>query len=415
MSRTKTIARIEDLHADPHNANMGTDRGKLLLAESLKSHGAGRSVLVDKHGRILAGNKTVAEAKRLGLPIEVVRTDGTRLVVVQRRDLDLERDPAAKALAIKDNRVAELDLAWDPQALEELRIQGVDLASLWTSEEWESLKREMHAADPHEDSVLEPRSTDIKRGDFFRLGPHRLLCGDATDVKDVDKLLHGIRPKAMITDPPYGVNYEPSWRHKVYPNQRSAVGRVMNDSRASWQAAFELFAGDILYGWHAGVRSGEVAEAITNAGFEIRAQIIWVKSHFTLGRGAYQQGHEPCFYAIRKGRTASWHGGRTQSTVWNVPNLNPFGGSQAIEDQRSGHGTQKPVRLFEIPILNHLEVNDVAYDPFVGSGTTIVAAHKTGRVAFAMDLDPVYVQVAIDRWQSFAGEKARLIGRRSRG
>lgn len=411
----KTLTQLDDLVPDPNNANKGTDRGRELLSQSLGLYGAGRSILTDRQGRIIAGHKTVQQAKKLGFAIEVIRTNGRRLVVVQREDLDLARDSAARALAVGDNRIAELDLDWDAECLARLRSSGLDLDDWWSPEEWEALVQSA-TIDDREEQVLKPRDTTIQRGDLFSLGPHRLLCGDATDAKDVERLVNGQEVKLMVCDPPYGIDYDPSWRHRIYPRQRNAVGKVQNDHQASWHDAFQLFRGDVLYTWHAGVRSAEVAIAIRDAGFDIRSQIIWVKSHFVLGRGAYQQGHEPAFYAVRKGGSAHWHGGRTQSTVWIVANLNPFGGSRAAEDERTGHSTQKPVRLFEIPIANHLRRDETVYDPFVGSGTTLMAAHKLGRVAYVMDLDPIYVQACIDRWEGYTGLKARQLahGGRSR-
>lgn len=129
-----------------------------------------------------------------------------------------------------------------------------------------------------------------------------------------------------------------------------------------------------------------------------------------MSRGAYHWGHEPCWYAVRHGAQASWRGDRAQSTVWAVPNLNPFGGMRTAEDAVTGHSTQKPVRLFEIPILNHTTSTDKIYDPFVGSGTALIAAQKTGRPCYAMDLDPQYVQVAVTRWESFTGQRAVRVG-----
>ena len=122
--------------------------------------------------------------------------------------------------------------------------------------------------------------------------------------------------------------------------------------------------------------------ALNGAGFEVRSQIVWVKAHFALGRGCYHQGHEPAFFAVRKGAATHWHGDRKQTTVWTIPNLNPFGGSQSREDRRTSHSTQKPVRLFEIPILNHLGPAEAIYDPFCGSGSMLIAAEKTGRIGF---------------------------------
>ena len=412
--RPRTLSSLSDLTFDQHNANRGTNRGRALLAESLRQHGAGRSVVADLNGAVIAGNKTVEQAIALGLQIKVVRTDGRSLVVVQREDLDLDKDASARALAIRDNRIAELDLDWDPQVLEQLRADGIDLGGLWSEREWGELGIAVSEEDATENAVLEPGPTNIQRGDLFALGEHRLLCGDATDTADVERLLAGASPLLMCCDPPYGVNYNADWRHKAFPKQRTAVGTVLNDDRASWSEAFRRFPGDVIYAWHSGVRSSPAATALESSGFVIRAQIIWVKSHFVLSRGAYHFAHEPCFYAVRKGATAHWGGDRTQSTVWSVPNLNPMGGIRSGEDTPTGHSTQKPVRLFEIPILNHTTMGDAIYDPFAGSGTALIAAQKTNRTAYAMDLDPKYVQVALTRWEAYTGQRAKPMVQRGR-
>jgi DNA modification methylase len=170
----------------------------------------------------------------------------------------------------------------------------------------------------------------------------------------------------------------------------------------------------VAYVWHAGLFSGPVAKAIEAAGFEIRSQIVWVKPHFALGRGSYHWRHEPAYFAIKKGATAHWRGDHTQNTVWEVPHLNPFGGDRSPENAITGHSTQKPVRLFEIPILNHCTRDDVLLDLFLGSGTAAIAAEKTGRRCFAMEIEPTYVQAAIDRWEAFTGRRAARLSRSGR-
>lgn len=406
-SSTSSTARrfaLADLKPDPQNANRGTDRGRAALAESLRAYGPGRAVLIDRKGRIIAGNKTVEQAKALHIPLRVVKTDGRHLIAVQRDDLDLATDVRAKALAIADNRVGELDLEWDLDMLKQLHDDGLDLSAFWTEAEFAELFADPHAGLTDENAVVEPGPTDIVPGDFFVLGRHRLLCGDATSAGDVTRLLDGLTPLLMTTDPPYGVSYDPAWRHRVNPTQRTAVGRVMNDERANWTAAWHLFPGTIAYVWHAALKAPAVAADLETAGFKIRSQIIWQKQHFALSRGDYHWAHEPAWYAVRgKGR---WCGDRRQSTVWETPNLNPMGGSRVADNAVTGHGTQKPVRLFELPMLNHTFATDAVYDPFCGSGTAIIAAEKLGRACLAMEIDPKYVQVAVTRWEAFTGHKA---------
>jgi DNA modification methylase len=226
---------------------------------------------------------------------------------------------------------------------------------------------------------------------------------------DVTRLLDGVTPGLMVTDPPYGVEYDAAWRAALQPQARTAVGRVANDDRVDWSAAYALFPGPIAYVWHAGIHTEAAAASLRQCTFVIRSQIIWVKQHFALSRGHYHWQHEPCYYAVRDGHAATWRGSRTQTTVWQVPNLNPLGGERGGENTVTGHSTQKPVRLFEIPILNHTRRGDAVYEPFCGSGTALIAAEKTGRRCLAMELEPRYVQAAITRWEAYTGQCARVI------
>jgi DNA modification methylase len=214
-----------------------------------------------------------------------------------------------------------------------------------------------------------------------------------------------VKPVLMVTDPPYGVDYDPNWRERAGLGRPRQIGTVANDQQVDWSAAYCLFPGNVVYVWHAGVHAAEVAAGLESAGLRIRSQIIWAKQHFALSRGDYHWQHEPCWYAVREGHSANWCGDRTQSTLWQVANLNPFGGSQ---EEATGHGTQKPVELMRRPILNNSLRRDIIYDPFLGSGTTLVAAQLTDRICFGLDLDPRWVDVIVMRWQQVAGKVAVL-------
>jgi DNA modification methylase len=240
-----------------------------------------------------------------------------------------------------------------------------------------------------------PDEPYVKPGDLWLLGGHRLLCGDATDAEDVARLLDGAKPALMVTDPPYGVGYDPTWRSD------NRTGRVANDDRADWQAAWALSPASIAYVWHGGLHAGVVAAGLAAEGFDIRAQIIWVKPSLVMGRGHYHWQHEPCWYAVRRGATGEWIGDRRQATVWMEDNVHPTRGVQ--DDAETVHGTQKPMAVMSRPLLNH--AGDV-YDPFAGSGTTLIAAEQEGRRCFAMDIEPRYVQVAKERWEAFTGKEA---------
>jgi DNA modification methylase len=236
-------------------------------------------------------------------------------------------------------------------------------------------------------------------GDVWALGRHRLVCGDCTDAGIVMKARDGVTPHLMVTDPPYGVAYDPEWRRKLGLNgDGAAKGRVMNDDRADWREAWALFPGDVAYVWHGGLHAGEVAASLEVAGFDIRAQIIWDKTRLVISRGDYHWQHEPCWYAVRRKRTGHWAGDRTQTTVWPI----------AHTKSDTGHGTQKPVECMKRPIENNSSPGQSVYEPFSGSGTTIIAAEITGRACHAIELDPAYVDVAVTRWQAFTGQLARL-------
>ena len=316
---------------------------------------------------------------------------------------EIAKYPDRRSAILPALRHAQEHYGWlSPEALENV-ADGLDLSAFWSTDEFATLFADTNKGQTDENAVVEPGETDVVHGELFVLGPHRLLCGDATSAGDVTRLLASAAPLLMATDPPYGVNYDPAWRHRVNPNQRTAVGRVMNDDRADWSAAWKLFPGSVAYTWHAGLNAASVAADLEAAGFKIRSQIIWRKQHFALSRGDYHWGHEPAWYAVRgKGQ---WRGDRCQTTVWDVANLNPMGGTRADDNAVTGHGTQKPVRLFEIPISNHTVAGDAIYDPFCGSGTAIIAAEKLGRTCIAMEIDPKYVQAAVTRWEAFTGQK----------
>ena len=160
------------------------------------------------------------------------------------------------------------------------------------------------AADEREEDTPEPPAIPVSRaGDLWHLGKHRVLCGDATSKIDVERLLRGITQTLMVTDPPYGVNYEPAWRNEACGTKTKRTGTVKNDDRADWTEAWALFPGDVAYVWHAALHAGTVADNLGSAGFDIRSQVMWSKDRMVLSRGHYHWQHEPCWYAVRRGGT----------------------------------------------------------------------------------------------------------------
>ena len=239
-------------------------------------------------------------------------------------------------------------------------------------------------------------------GDIWVLGSHRIICGDSTDPDTIKKLLGDEKPNLMVTDPPYGVEYDPAWREESAGKGARSKGKVLNDDRADWTQTWQLFPGNIAYVWHGGLHSATVAQNLEACGFKLRAQIIWAKQHFALSRGDYHWQHEPCWYAVRN--KGNWCGDRKQATIWNIKNNNAFGNSEA--EETFGHGTQKPVECMRRPILHTTQKGEAVYEPFSGSGTTIMACEQTERRCYAVELNPLYVDMAVKRWEKTTKKSA---------
>jgi DNA modification methylase len=200
------------------------------------------------------------------------------------------------------------------------------------------------------------------------------------------------------------VEYDASWRKSAMPDtnpgKRGGMhGKVMNDDKADWREAWALFPGDVAYVWHAGNMAHVVAESLLACDFGIRSQIVWAKHQFVISRGHYHPHHEPCWYAVKGGATGHWVGDRKQSTIWQI---------QKPKENETGHSTQKPVECMKRPIENNSSPGQAVYEPFSGSGTTIIAGEMTGRHIYAVELNPAYVDVAVKRWQDFTGQQAIL-------
>ena len=371
------------------------------VAASIQEFGWRQPIVVDAQGVIICGHARLLAAQKLGYeqaPVHVA---------------DNLTPGQVRAYRLLDNRCHE-ETDWDPELLGlelmELRDLNIDLSLTgFDGREIDTLLARGADLEERANDVPElPSEAATRAGDLWTCGAHRVLCGDATDRDCVSRSLATTRPELMVTDPPDGITYDPAWREQAGLGRQRQVGLVQNDDRADWAAAYALFPGSVMYVWHAGLHAAEVAMGIQSAGFELRAQIIWVKQHFALSRGMYHWQHEPCWLAVRQDARSKWRGDRTQSTVWQVANLNPFGGNP--EEIATGHGTQKPVELMRRPLLNHTEPGALVYDPFLGSGTTLIAAQMTERICYGLEIDPRYCDVIVRRWQELTGEQAMLDG-----
>ena len=384
---------IDSLVPYANNARTHSDRQIEQIAASMREWGWTNPVLIGADGGIIAGHGRVMAARSLGY------TEAPVMVA------DGWTDEQRRAYVLADNQLA-LNAGWDNDLLrfelDALGAAGFDL-DLIGFDNIDALLANQGRTDP-DDAPEAPADPVSVLGDVWLLGRHRLVCGDSTDAGAVEAALAGVKPHLMVTDPPYGVEYDAAWRNRVVRANGTrvgarATGTVLNDDRADWREAWALFPGQVAYVWHAGLHAGEVEASLVVSGFELRAQIIWAKQQFAIGRSDYHWQHEPCWYVVRKGAAGHYAGGRGQSTLWQI--------DKQIKNE-TGHSTQKPVECMRRPIENNSSPGQAVYEPFSGSGTTIIAAEMTSRACHAIELSPAYVDVAVRRWQDFTGNEATL-------
>jgi DNA modification methylase len=427
----------DQLLANPANWRLHPKAQQDALAGALDQVGWVQQVLVNRRsGFVVDGHARVALALTRGEPTVPVLY------------VDLEPDEEALVLATLDP-IGAMATADDEKLRALLADITVDDAGLL------ALLGELAGNDPKAgltdpDDVPEPPEEPyVKAGELWLLGDHRLLCGDSTSAHDVARLLGGAEPRLLVTDPPYGVSLDQSWRDGVYngphkrvrgwgvkqgaerpymmrdgasgqPERENAtaatagahrrtVGHrntsISGDVRADWSEAFALVPSiQVGYVWYASAHTLQVLTGLLGIGFELAQQIIWDKGLFSIGRQWYHWAHEPCFVVRKPGAKVPFYGERNQATIWRAPSPKRLGAGST--EEKTDHPTQKPAILSEIPIANHLRPGEAVYEPFSGSGTTIIAAERLGRRCYAMEIDPRYVQVAIERWQSFTGREA---------
>lgn len=405
---TNTRVRLGDLKPWEQNPRHITKKQAGRLAQSFDDFGQVETVAISPEAEVYNGHQRLSVLLKLhGQDFEVDARQSSRPLT------DDERRKLVVFLHAGATGSWDWDIlsGWEAGNLAEWGFDAdllagwkTDIAALGNLLESEQL--EPQDAEPQIDKAAELlEKWQVKTGDLWSLGEHRLLCGDSTKREDVERVMQGEKTGIMVTDPPYGVEYDASWREDYDQFERHSKGKVVNDDRADWADAYRLFLGDVAYVWHAGIFAAEVASQLSSCGFQIRNQIIWRKQHFVFGRGAYHWQHEPCWYSVRKGKKSQWCGDRTQSTVWDIQNSNPMGGSD--RDEKTTHGTEKPLECMARPIRNH--EFDMVYDPFVGSGTTIIACENLGRKCRAIEISPAYVAVCLQRFQDATGKTPVLI------
>lgn len=402
------------------NPNKHTAQGMGLLDAAMSRHGYVAPMTAAADGSILDGNariETVA-TKFPGVDPIIVEHDGTRPVIAIRTDIPSADTPVARDIIVSANRVAEVDLAYDLDVLRDFATEGLDLAPFEFDDSMLATIGGAVAGLTDPDAVPEERPTDIKLGDLFELGEHRLLCGDSTKAEDVARVMGDAKAVLMNTDPPYGIAYTDEARVAAErahgrPQRRTKwEGGIKNDGDEKLDGAkLQAFLETVIrvavphmdehaafYLWHPMLTQGTFFAAAAAADILIHRQIIWVKPSLLFGFGDYHWRHELCFYGWRRGFRPKFYGERNQTTVWEITHETSNGDRE--------HPTQKPVELFRRPIQNHCKPGAVIYEPFAGSGSQLIAAEQLGVSCRAIELEPRYVDLCVRRYQDFTGKVA---------
>lgn len=385
---------IQDLIPYARNSRTHSDAQVAQIAASIKEFGWTNPVLLDGENGIIAGHGRVMAAQKLG---------ETEVPTIELSHMD---ENQKRAYIIADNKLA-LNAGWDNEmlALEvaDLKDAGYDLGLTgFSADELEELNPTVIEGLVDEDEApAVPQEAITKPGDIYKMGKHRLMCGDSTSIEHLERLCDGQDVDMWLTDPPYNVAYEGKTKDSL-TIQNDSMGndqfrQFLRDAYVAADAVMK--SGAVFYIWHADSEGYNFRGAAQDAGWKVRQCLIWKKSSMVMGRQDYHWKHEPCLYGWKEGAGHLWATDRKQTTILEFD-----------KPARNGeHPTMKPVALFEYQMLNNTKGGDIVLDSFGGSGTTLIAAEKNGRVARLMELDPKYCDVIVKRWEEFTGKKAELL------
>jgi DNA modification methylase len=378
---------IDSLSLDPSNARRHPARNLDMIKSSLSKFGQRRALVVQRDGMIVrSGNGTLLAAKALGwTEIAAAVVDDDNATAIQ--------------YAIADNRTAEL-AEWEDETLG-LLLDGMDQEirdSIGFDEaEFNELMDGLVPKEVTQDEVPEtPADPITKPATLWVMGNHRLLCGDSTRPEDVKRLMDGKRADLLLTDPPYNVDYEGGNGLKI-ANDSMPDQQFRQFLTAAFRCAFDtLKPGASFYVWHADSEGYNFRTAVVECGQKVRQCLIWAKNALVMGRQDYQWQHEPCLYGWKDGAAHGWYSDRKQTTLlhFDKPKAN---------DQ---HPTMKPVELFGYLIGNSTAPQGLVYDPFLGSGTSVIASEQLGRACYGLELSPAYCDVIVQRWENLTSQKA---------
>ena len=359
------------------------------VAKSIKEFGFKVPIVVDKNYIVVAGHTRLKASKKLGLE---------KVPVIIADDLS---DEKIKAFRVADNKVAEIAV-WKEEELHQELTELEEMLFDMTEFGFDDIG-ELNEEEVEEDNfeIVEPNQPKSKYGQVYKLGNHRLMCGDSTKQEDVNKLMGETKADLFITDPPYNVDYTGKTEDALtIENDKMADSDFRAFLKDAFSTANEVMKGGaVFYIWHADSEGYNFRGACHDIGWTVRQCLIWDKNSMVMGRQDYHWKHEPCLYGWKDGAGHLWASDRKQTTILNFdrPNAN------------KEHPTMKPVKLFDYQIQNNTKKEDAVLDLFGGSGTTLIACEQNGRKSYTMELDPKYVDVIVNRWEELTGLEAELV------
>jgi DNA modification methylase len=365
--------KIKDLIPDNKNFNKGTEYGNSLIEKSLRKFGAGRSILIDKNNRIIAGNKTIENAAAIGLEdLQIVESDGTKIIAVKRTDIDLD-SKAGRELALADNATAKANIDWDIETTFEVANEfGFDAG------EWGIKEEEVEELEAEEDDfdTTPPEIPITVLGDLYEIGEHRLLCGDSTDSDQVAKLMNGEKADMVFTDPPYNIDYQ---------GVKDKRDKIANDKMSDEDFTQFLYDAlnincDTFYVCCSWQYSHLFRKALEDLQKPVKSFIVWDKINPAQHLDKYFKQHEIILYHGKFGGQKTLRG-----DVW-----------QTKRQKNTVHPTMKPIEIIEMALNDNTDKKQI-YDAFLGSGSTMVATHQLKRKCYGMELDPKYCDVIVKR------------------
>lgn len=414
---------VTDIQLDPRNYRIHSKENKELIKKSLTECGAGRSVLVDKEGKLIAGNGVFEQAKALKIPTKIVQTDGNTLVVVQRTDL-ATADKKRQRLAVLDNSASDLSAFNYEKIRKDFPIE--EIKELGVKDPKVKVEQEREIKEDIVPVLTEPR---VKPGDIWVLGRHRLICADSTDPANIKLLMAGEKADLLLTDPPYNVNVEGANGKKIANDSMEESKFAEFLKKAMLAAADSLKVGGCFYIWHADTESVAFRLACSGAGLTVKQNLIWNKNIAVISRQDYNWKHEPCLYGWKEGAAHYFCQDFTQTTVQDeLPAIDLAKmtkdemkalleriiaqASTVINEDKPNrnedHPTMKPIKLIAWLIRNSSKLDEKVLDPFGGLGSTLIACEQMERSCYTCELDPNYCDVIVTRWEKFTGRKAEL-------